>query len=113
MWIGERERFIKPQRVAHAASGGGASPPDLDPEIAAETLGALTEQIAYIKIGLAAEKPSDAEIERLGSHCATIWYRGVFGRGRSRLAGATLRVREEESCRSDRSARCVAVHGTA
>jgi hypothetical protein len=39
----------------------------------------MTEQIAYVKIGLARETPSDAEIERIGTHCALIWRRGVFG----------------------------------
>ena len=60
----------------------GAIDADIDPEVAAETLGALTEQLAYVKLGLAEETPSDAEIERLGAHSARIWYRGVFGHQR-------------------------------
>jgi AcrR family transcriptional regulator len=81
MWIGERERFVRRTTAwltrLQAASAIG---PDIDPEVAAETLGALTEQLAYVKLGLAEAKPSDADIERLGSHSARIWHRGVFGR---------------------------------
>ena len=39
----------------------------------------MTEQIAYVKLGLARETPSEAEIERIGAHSARIWRRGVFG----------------------------------
>jgi AcrR family transcriptional regulator len=83
MWIGERERFVRRTtawlvrlRTVDAIDA------DIDPEVAAETLGALTEQLAYVKLGLAEETPSDAEIERLGAHSARIWYRGVFGHQR-------------------------------
>jgi len=83
MWIGERERFVR-RTTAWLVRlwAAGAIDADIDPEVAAETLGALTEQLAYVKLGLAEETPSDAEIERLGSHSARIWYRGVFGHQR-------------------------------
>jgi|SRR5579863_4107998 len=80
MWIGERERFVRRTTAwLMRLQAAGAIPPSVDAEVAAETLGALTEQLAYVKLGLAGERPSDAEIERLGSHSARIWYRGVFG----------------------------------
>jgi hypothetical protein len=83
MWIGERERFVRRTTAwLMRLRAAGAIDAGIDPEVAAETLGALTEQLAYVKLGLAPEKPSDAEIERLGSHSARIWYRGVFGRER-------------------------------
>jgi hypothetical protein len=81
MWIEERERFVRRTTAwLMRLRAVGAIDPGIDPEVAAETLGALTEQLAYVKLGLAREKPSDAEIEHLGSHSARIWYRGVFGR---------------------------------
>jgi AcrR family transcriptional regulator len=79
LWINERSRFLK--RYVHWLNGlkeAGHLAPELDAEHAAEVLMALREQIAYMKIGLAASPPSDEEIERLGFHCAAIWYRGVF-----------------------------------
>ena len=83
MWIGERERFVRRTTAwLKRLQAAGAIDSGLDPKVAAETLGALTEQLAYVKLGLAPAKPSDAEIERLGSHSARIWYRGVFGRER-------------------------------
>ena len=83
MWIAERERFVRRSTAwLSRLQAAGAIDASIDPEVAAETLGALTEQLAYVKLGLAEVRPSDAEIERLGSHSARIWYRGVFGRER-------------------------------
>ena len=42
-------------------------------------LSALTEQLAYIEIGLAVEDPDAATIERLGRSCALIWCRTIRG----------------------------------
>ena len=82
-FLEERERFVRRTTAwLMRLRAAGAIDAGIDPEVAAETLGALTEQLAYVKLGLAREKPSDAEIERLGSHSARIWYRGVFGRER-------------------------------
>jgi AcrR family transcriptional regulator len=82
MWIGERERFVRRTTAwLTRLQAAGAINAEVDPEVAAEALGALTEQLAYVKLGLARETPGDAEIERLGSHSARIWYRGVFGEG--------------------------------
>jgi AcrR family transcriptional regulator len=80
MWIAERSRFTKRSAAwLTRLKASGEIAEDLDPEMLAETLGAMTEQVAYVKIGLAREKPSDAEIRRIGSHCAKVWRRGVFG----------------------------------
>ena len=80
MWVNERSRFTKRNEAwLTLLKARGVIAEDLDPEMLAETLGAMTEQMAYMKIGLAREKPSDAEIRRIGSHCAKIWRRGVFG----------------------------------
>jgi AcrR family transcriptional regulator len=80
MWIAERSRFTERSAAWLARlKVRGEIAADLDPEMLAETLGAMTEQVAYVKIGLAREKPSDAEIRSIGSHCAKVWRRGVFG----------------------------------
>jgi AcrR family transcriptional regulator len=80
LWIEERSRFTKRSTAwLTLLKTKGLIAEDLDPDMLAETLGAMTEQVAYMKIGLAREKPSDAEIRRIGSHCAKIWRRGVFG----------------------------------
>ena len=80
MWIAERSRFTERSAAwLTRLKASGEIAADLDPEMLAETLGAMTEQVAYVKIGLAREKPSDAEIRSIGSHCAKVWRRGVFG----------------------------------
>jgi AcrR family transcriptional regulator len=80
MWIGERDRFVRRTTTwLTRMQAEGEIDPEVNPEIAAETLGAMTEQVAYVKLGLARETPTDAEIERIGTHCARIWRRGVFG----------------------------------
>jgi hypothetical protein len=45
----------------------------------AEGLSSLTEQLAYVQVGLAAQEPDDAFIERLGKACGLIWYRTISG----------------------------------
>lgn len=80
LYVTERSRFVK--RTATwltRLQGLGELSRELDPEMAAEVLGATMEQVAYMKFDLVSEDPSDAEIEHIGSHCAKIWYRGVFG----------------------------------
>jgi AcrR family transcriptional regulator len=83
LWMTERLRFIK--RTTAWLTGlqqAQELSAEIDPELAAETLGALTEQIAYIKIGLAQSVPSPEVIKQIGLHCAGIWYRGTFGESR-------------------------------
>lgn len=80
LYVTERSRFVR--RTATwliRLQAVGELSRELDPEMAAEVLGATMEQVAYMKFDLASEDPSEAEIEHIGSHCAKIWYRGVFG----------------------------------
>lgn len=80
LYVTERSRFVRRTAtwLTRLQSLGELSR-ELDPEMAAEVLGATMEQVAYMKFDLASEDPSDAEIEHIGSHCAKVWYRGVFG----------------------------------
>ena len=58
MWIDERSRFTKRNAAwLTLLKARGVIAEDLDPEMLAETLGAMTEQMAYMKIGLAAREP--------------------------------------------------------
>lgn len=50
-----------------------------DARMVAVGLAALTEQVAYIEIGLSAETPDQFQIERLGKACALIWFRTICG----------------------------------
>jgi hypothetical protein len=80
LWMNVRSRFTKRNATWLASlKKEGLLGPEFDPELTAEVLLALREQVAYVKIGLAVSPPSDKEIERLGRHCAIIWYRSVFG----------------------------------
>jgi hypothetical protein len=60
-------------------SADGALPPGSDPGLLAEALGSMTEQLAYVQIGLARELPRPEAIEALGRTCGQIWHRAVFG----------------------------------
>jgi AcrR family transcriptional regulator len=53
-----------------------------DPAVIAEGLSALTEQMAYVQIGLAETDPSQDRIEALGRACGLIWYATLFGEAR-------------------------------
>ena len=93
LWMDTRSRFIKGNAVwLTRFKKQRLLAPEFDPEMAAEMLLALAEQTAYIKIGLAAAPPSDQEIERLGLHCAAIWYRGVFTGARAAKSEANLKL---------------------
>ncbi|WGD53325.1 TetR/AcrR family transcriptional regulator [Bradyrhizobium sp. CB1650] len=80
LYQSERSRFLR--RTATwltRLQSLGEIDKEFEPETAAEALGGMMEQIAYIKLDLAARAPSSEEIELIAMHCAKIWYRGVFG----------------------------------
>lgn len=80
LYVSERSRFVKRTTAwLTRLQELGELSRELDPEMAAEVLGSTMEQVAYMKFDLAPKDPSDAEIEHIGSHCAKVWYRGVFG----------------------------------
>ena len=55
------------------------SEPLSDAAMIAEGLSSMTEQMAYVQLGLATEEPSDDLIERLGHATGVIWHRTIFG----------------------------------
>ncbi|MFC4292583.1 TetR/AcrR family transcriptional regulator [Sphingorhabdus arenilitoris] len=80
MWLKIRGRFtLRTQRLLDQLIQSGDIAAIPDTEMVAEGLSALTEQLAYVQIGLAAEDPDDAFVERLGKSCGLIWYRTIFG----------------------------------
>jgi AcrR family transcriptional regulator len=93
LWMNTRSRFIKGNAVwLSRFKKEGLLAPEFDPDLAAEMLLALAEQVAYVKIGLAISSPSDEEIQSLGLHCAMIWYRGVFAGASAARSEASLKV---------------------
>ncbi|MHC4055752.1 TetR/AcrR family transcriptional regulator [Bradyrhizobium sp. 25ACV] len=80
LYVSERSRFVRRTTTwLMRLQGLGELSRELDPEMAAEVLGSTMEQIAYMKFDLAPKDPSDAETQHIGTHCAKVWYRGVFG----------------------------------
>lgn len=80
LWLMERSKFINRtagwlktlQQHGYLAVG-------TKPQLLAEALGALTEQLAYVQIGLAKLSPRHEQIDELGRLCGHIWYLAIFG----------------------------------
>ncbi len=79
-WLTNRGRFVaRTQRWIDELAANGDIAPIADSATVAEGLSALTEQMAYVLVGLADEDPDAATIERLGKACGLIWHRTLFG----------------------------------
>lgn len=80
VWLQMRDRFVaRTECWLERLVANGAVPPLADIPMVAEGLSSLTEQLAYVQVGLAAQEPDDAFIERLGRSCGLIWYRTISG----------------------------------
>lgn len=80
VWLQMRDRFVaRTERWLERLVRSGAVPPLADIPMVAEGLSSLTEQLAYVQVGLAAQEPDDAFIERLGKACGLIWFRTISG----------------------------------
>lgn len=76
VWLEMRDRFVtRTERWIERLVSSGSIPPVTDLPMVAQGLCSLTEQLAYVQIGLAERDPDDAFIERLGQSCGLIWYR--------------------------------------
>lgn len=83
VWLQMRDRFVnRTERWIERLMVSGEIEPVDDVAMVAQGLCSLTEQLAYVQIGLAAEDPDDAFIERLGKSCGLIWYRTLAGGAR-------------------------------
>ncbi|MEQ5789359.1 TetR/AcrR family transcriptional regulator [Erythrobacter sp. NFXS35] len=83
VWLQMRDRYVaRTERWLERLVACGAVPPLPDIPMVAEGLSSLTEQLAYVQVGLAAQEPDDAFIDRLGKSCGLIWYRTISGQPR-------------------------------
>jgi AcrR family transcriptional regulator len=82
-WLANRTRFVsRTHRWIEDLLANGDIAPMGDSLAIAEGLSALTEQMAYVSVGLADEDPDNAALERLGKACGLIWHRSLFGNAR-------------------------------
>ena len=81
VWLQIRGRFVaRTEHWLERLVETGSVPAIADVAMVAEGLSSLSEQLAYVQIGLASDDPDDAFIERLGRSCGLIWYRTVSGK---------------------------------
>ncbi|HEY2705544.1 MAG TPA: TetR/AcrR family transcriptional regulator [Candidatus Dormibacteraeota bacterium] len=80
MWMDLRSRFTG--RIAAWLETIGAAPPDAaaGPEVLAQALGAMTEQMAYTQIGKTPQLPRPETIAELGRVAGAIWHRAIRSR---------------------------------
>ena len=80
LWLDMRGRFTaRTVRWLDGLIATGTIAPIDDVMMIAEGLSSMTEQMAYVQLGLAADEPGAALIERLGHASGIIWYRTIFG----------------------------------
>ena len=80
-WLENRARFVgRTHRWLQDLAAKGHITEIPDSLAVADGLGALTEQMVYVLVGLPEIVPDEAELQRLGRACGLIWYRTVFGR---------------------------------
>ncbi|MEE4206222.1 MAG: TetR/AcrR family transcriptional regulator [Erythrobacter sp.] len=80
VWLQMRDRFVRrTERWIDRLAASDEIAPIEDVPMVAQGLCSLTEQLAYVQIGLAADDPDDAYIDRLGRSCGLIWYRTLAG----------------------------------
>jgi AcrR family transcriptional regulator len=85
LWLAQRDLFVsRTERWVTGLQTRGLVARTLSPRSLAEALGSMTEQLAYVKIGLAARTPPAKEVEELGRICGQIWYHSIAGSGTSK-----------------------------
>lgn len=79
-WLRIRRIFIdrNARWIARLQAEGKVSVA-VKPELMAEALGALTEQLAYVEVGLARVRPRPERLDELGRVCGIVWHRTLFG----------------------------------
>jgi AcrR family transcriptional regulator len=77
MWLDMRARFTG--RIAAWLEEIGAAPPGAaaPPELLAQALGAMTEQLAYTQIGKSPQLPRPETIAELGRVAGIVWHRAI------------------------------------
>jgi AcrR family transcriptional regulator len=75
LWFHLRDAFVSRTRKWLQRLSEAGEIDDVDAEVLAETLGCLTEQLAYVHIGLARTTPRPERIDELGRALGEAWYR--------------------------------------
>ena len=87
MWLSIRGIFVeRSARWIARCQDEGQVATDLDAHAVAAALGAMTEQLAYVELGLATTEPARDLIEELGATSGLIWFRTLTGDGADRPA---------------------------
>lgn len=78
-WRERRGRFVREIEtwIGHVAAALGPDPDVAPAAMLAEALGSMTEQLAYLNLGLPAGDPADSTITALGRTAATTFHRTV------------------------------------
>ncbi|MDA3628819.1 TetR/AcrR family transcriptional regulator [Saccharopolyspora sp. WRP15-2] len=78
LWLRIRGEFTRRNvRWVNSLVRRGVIDPDCDVEMLAESLGAMTDQLAYVKIGVPREAPRAEQLTRMGRAAGDIWYRAL------------------------------------
>lgn len=78
LWLRVRQDYIdRTLRWLDRLEQRSVLPPGEDKAMLAEVLGCMTEQVAYVHVGMVATAPRREEIERLGVALGTAWFRTV------------------------------------
>lgn len=78
IWFVMRGRFIaRTQRLIERLQSRGHAQ-GLDPQLTAEALGAVSEQMAYVLVGLPQEAPAESRLTDIGRACNAVWERTLF-----------------------------------
>ena len=80
LWLEMRGRFTtRTVRWLDDLVAAGHIEPLGDAVMIAEGLSSMTEQMAYVQLGLATDEPNLELIERVGFASGVIWHRTIFG----------------------------------
>lgn len=77
LWLDERQRFVARTERWLEGLGPACSVPAAERRLLAESLGAMTEQMAFVQIALAPQPPDEDRLQALGRCCGRIWYLAV------------------------------------
>ncbi|WP_158684444.1 TetR/AcrR family transcriptional regulator [Amycolatopsis orientalis] len=77
-WLRIRGEFTRRNvRWMNSLVRRGLIDPECDVEMLGESLGAMVDQLAYVKIGVPQEAPRAEQLARMGRTAGDIWYRAL------------------------------------
>ncbi len=85
LWFRQRDTFItRTERWLTRLSRAGLVDAQLSCRDTSEALGSMTEQLAFVKIGLPVTAPRKPAIDGMARTCGHIWFVTIFGKERHR-----------------------------